>query len=93
MTTYIAPISWGLGDLVVSLQAVQTLIDQGGQTYLIARSQCQSELAMRVQGLAGTVLERDFDSSNLAPADLYLNLREHPLQKNYWWGSPEFEAA
>ncbi len=92
MATYIAPISWGLGDLVVSLQAVQALIERG-ETYLIARSDSQAELASRVEGLAGTVAEKDFDASSLAPSDVYLNLRNHPLQKNYWWGSPEFEAA
>ncbi len=41
---YVAAISFGLGDLVVSLPAVQALIVQGRQdgdeTWLVARSDC-----------------------------------------------------
>ena len=46
---YVAPISFGLGDLVVSLPAVQALIAQGrrdgNETWLVARSDSQAALA------------------------------------------------
>ena len=29
----------------------------------------------------------------MSGADRVVDLRDHPLQRDYWWGSPEFEAA
>jgi hypothetical protein len=89
---YVAPISFGLGDLVVSLPAVQALIAQtrrsGDETWLVARSSSQTKLAPRIEGLAGWVGEDTFDP----PAgERVVDLRDHPLQRDYWWGSPEFE--
>ena len=51
---YVAPISFGLGDLVVSLPAIQALIAQGrhhgDETWLVARSAAQARLAERIDG-------------------------------------------
>jgi hypothetical protein len=91
---YIAPVSFGLGDLVVSLPAVQALIAEtsrtGAETWLVARSEAQGLLSPRIAGLAGWVDERDLER---APPGRVVDLRDHPLQRDHWWGSPEFEAA
>ena len=91
--TYVAPISFGLGDLIVSLPAIQTLIAERppGETWLVARASGQAALAERIAGLGGCVPEDAFDP---ARADgRYVDLRDHPLQRDYWWGSPEFDRA
>ena len=58
---YVAPISFGLGDLVVSLPAIQALIAQGrhdgDETWLVTRSVAQARLADRIAGLTGWVDE------------------------------------
>jgi hypothetical protein len=91
----VAPISFGLGDLVVSLPVVQALIadgrKRGDETWLVARSDSQARLSERIPGLAGCVDEETF--SPVSGADRLIDLRDHPLQRDYWWGSPEFEAA
>jgi hypothetical protein len=91
----VAPISFGLGDLVVSLPLVQALIadsaGKGGETWLVARSVSQARLSQRIPGLAGCVDEETFPP--VSGADRVVDLRDHPLQRDYWWGSPEFEAA
>jgi len=93
--TYVAPISLGLGDLVVSLPAIQGLItgrrEGRDEIWLVARSSGQAALAERIDGLAGTVDEADFDPA--APGVRFVNLRDHPLQRDHWWGLPEFDAA
>jgi ADP-heptose:LPS heptosyltransferase len=87
----VAPVSFGLGDLVISLPAVQGLVQSGAETWLVARSPSQARLAARIDGLAGTVREEDLGA---APAPFeYKNLRDHPLQRDAWWGSPEFARA
>ena len=90
-----APISLGLGDLVVSLPAIQGLIAEGRETgdaiWLVARSAAQAALAERIDGIAGIVDEAGFDPST--PRGRYINLRDHPLQREHWWGLPEFDAA
>ena len=92
---YVAPISFGLGDLVVSLPIVQALIADSGrrgdETWLVARSASQARLSERIPGLAGCVDEETFPP--VSGADRVVDLRDHPLQRDYWWGSPEFEAA
>jgi hypothetical protein len=87
---YIAPVSWGLGDLIVSLPAVQALIAEGRQTFLVVRSPLQEGVAERIPGLCGAIAEDQlpFDLGD----DTYINLRDHPLQRDYWWGGPEFRA-
>ena len=90
-----APISFGLGDLVVSLPVVQALIADsgrtGGETWLVARSASQALLSERIPGLAGCVDEETFRP--VPGTDRVVDLRDHPLQRDYWWGSAEFEAA
>jgi hypothetical protein len=91
---FIAPVSFGLGDLVVSLPVVQAAVSAGARSgtevWLVTRSPSQAALAERVSGLAGTVAERDLA---VGPSDELIDLRDHPLQRDYWWGSPEFAAA
>ncbi len=90
-----APISFGLGDLVVSLPIIQALIAANGrngdETWLMARSAAQAALSERIPGLAGCVDEQTFPA--LSGAERVIDLRDHPLQRDHWWGSPEFEAA
>jgi hypothetical protein len=92
---YVAAISFGLGDLVVSLPIVQALIAdnarKGDETWLVARSASQALLSERIPGLAGCVDEATF--APVPGTDRLVDLRDHPLQRDYWWGSPEFEAA
>jgi hypothetical protein len=88
--TLLAPISFGLGDLVLSLPAIASLIDQGPPVWLVARGRSQALLAERVPGLSGVVAE---EGLGLCPGDRLVDLRDHPLQRDFWWGSPPFEAA
>ncbi|HWD52656.1 MAG TPA: glycosyltransferase family 9 protein [Acidimicrobiales bacterium] len=91
---FIAPVSFGLGDLVVSLPVVQAAVIgsrcSGTETWLVARSPSQVALAERIPGLAGTVPEGD---AGIWPREALVDLRDHPLQRDHWWGSPEFAAA
>ena len=91
MRAYLAPVSFGLGDLVVSLPAVQGLIEEGWETWLVTRSALQQALAERIDGLAGSLREEVFEPA--AAAGAWFNLRDHPLQTDHFWGSPEFERA
>jgi hypothetical protein len=92
---WIAPISFGLGDLVVSLPAIQALIHgrrtHGHEVWLVARSPAQTLLAERITGLAGCVDEGSFDP----PSDdgRFVDLRDHQLQRDFWWGSDSFVRA
>jgi ADP-heptose:LPS heptosyltransferase len=92
---YVAPISLGLGDLVVSLPAIQALVakteDGTHQTWLVARSAAQAALAERIDGLTGWVDEASFDAAR--SGGRFIDLRDHPMQRDYWWGSPEFDQA
>jgi hypothetical protein len=92
---WIAPISFGLGDLVVSLPAIQALIDRstafGEEVWLVARSPAQTLLAERITGLAGSVDEFSFDPHR--EDGRFLDLRDHHLQRDFWWGSESFERA
>jgi Glycosyltransferase family 9 (heptosyltransferase) len=91
--TYIAPISFGLGDLIVSLPAIQALITENEiqETWLVARASGQALLADRIAGLGGCVQEDAFDPARADGS--FVDLRDHPLQRDYWWGSPEFDRA
>ena len=96
--TYVAPVSFGLGDLVVSLPAIQAVVAEaaraGEETWLVARSPAQALLAERIDGLAGCILEDSFDPADPAAAcGRVVDLRDHPLQRDYWWGSAEFVRA
>jgi hypothetical protein len=91
---FVAPVSFGLGDLVVSLPVVQAAVSagrrSGTETWLVVRSPSQAALAERVDGLAGTAAEADIADQ---PPQMVIDLRDHPLQRDFWWGSPEFAAA
>jgi heptosyltransferase-1 len=91
---FVAPISFGLGDLVVSLPVVQAAVSTGAlsgtETWLVTRSHSQEALAERISGLSGTVPEHD---AAIWPPEALVDLRDHPLQRDYWWGSPEFAAV
>jgi hypothetical protein len=93
MSTYIAPAALGLGDLAVILPVVQSLIASGEQTYLVLRLQEHGPVAERIAGLAGALFEWQFSADKLRTTDEYYDLRDHYLQKRYWWGSREFEQA
>jgi hypothetical protein len=85
-------VSFGLGDLVVSLPAIQALVAKGDPVWLVARSPSQAGLAERIAGLAGVVSEDALAEAGRVE-DRFIDLRDHPLQRDYWWGSPAFEAA
>jgi hypothetical protein len=88
----VAPVSFGVGDLVVSLPVVQALIASGSQRseriWLLARSPAQRRLGSRVADLAGCVDEGSFDDHGV---DTLVDLRDHPMQRDFWWGSASFE--
>ena len=92
---YMAPLSFGLGDLVVSLPALQGLIAEAGerdeQIWLVARSPGQAVLSQRIAGLAGSVDEELFDTGR-ADTALWISA-SIPFSGTSWWGSPEFEDA
>ena len=88
--TLLAPVSYGLGDLVVSLPAIQALVTEDQPAWLVARAPTQRLLAERIDGLAGVV---DEDTYTSCPDDRFIDLRDHPLQRDVWWGSDEFEAT
>jgi hypothetical protein len=92
---YVAPVSFGLGDLVISLPAIQAAIvdarRRAGEAWLISRSPAQSALAERIAGLSGWIAEDAFDRDG--HDGRFVDLRDHPLQRDYWWGSAEFEEA
>jgi Glycosyltransferase family 9 (heptosyltransferase) len=83
----IAPVSFGLGDLVVSLPAIQALIADRAKVWLVARAASQRLLAERVAGLAGVVDEAELTRDS---GDRLIDLRDHPLQRDFWWGSAAF---
>jgi hypothetical protein len=92
---WIAPISFGLGDLIVSLPAIQALIHgsttHGEEVWLVARSAAQTLLAERITGLAGCVDEGSFDPTR--DDGQFVDLRDHQLQRDFWWGSDSFVRA
>ncbi|MFB3909670.1 MAG: glycosyltransferase family 9 protein [Candidatus Eisenbacteria bacterium] len=86
----IAPIGTGIGDLLVSLPALQGSIDAGFRTYLRPLSAVQVEIAARVAGLQG--IDSQTGGPRRVPRPVVVRLRDHPLQSEFWWGSPEFES-
>lgn len=90
---YIAPPALGLGDLIVTLPVVQSLIRRGEEVYLIVRSDAHVDLTEQLPGLAGTVLEWRFSPTQLTAGDVYYDMRDHRLQKDYWWGGDRFMRA
>lgn len=94
MTIYFAPIARLLGDLVVSLPPLQSLIEESKEDLcLIMRSPAQRGLDKRIPGLASAISEPEFLRHRQNDPELKLiNLRAHPLQTDYVWGSQEFKT-
>jgi hypothetical protein len=92
---FVAPVSFGLGDLVVSLPAIEAVVAggrrRGEETWLVTRSSAQAALADRIGGLAGCIADERLDRDRVDGR--FVDLRDHPLQRDHWWGSPEFTAA
>jgi ADP-heptose:LPS heptosyltransferase len=86
----LAPISFGLGDLVLSSPVIAALVAEGEEVWLVARSRPQELLAERIPALAGVVVE---EGLGLGAGERFIDLRDHPLQRDHWWGSPAFEAS
>jgi hypothetical protein len=63
----------------------------GTETWLVAHSDTQGQLAGRIAGLTGWVDAESFDRDR--HDGRFVDLRDHPLQRDYWWGSPEFADA
>ncbi|HEY9790831.1 MAG TPA: glycosyltransferase family 9 protein [Candidatus Obscuribacterales bacterium] len=93
MAVYIAPAAMGLGDLVVALPVVQSAIAHGEKVYLVIRLKEHLPLAQRISGLSGVILEWQLDPTRLKTNDVFYDLRDHYLQKRYWWGSRQFIQA
>lgn len=90
MSVYFAAIGSGFGDIVVCLPALQYLIKtESAPVFLVARSLRQLGFEQVIPGLAGTVRETELPAL-LDDGDKLINLREHELQKNWDWLSPEF---
>lgn len=88
MSTFVSPIGSGFGDVLISLPVVQALLDQGETVYLVTRSFRQEGISPRIIGLQGEIREDDLQ---IAEGDRYINLRAHPIQTDYLWGTEEFE--
>jgi hypothetical protein len=90
MAIYLAPPALGLGDLVVTLPVVQQLIARSDvPVFLVVRAQEHQDLARRIPGLAGSRLEWEVPGC-LSSEDTFIDLRDHPLQREFWWGSKPF---
>lgn len=90
MPFYFAPIADGLGDLLVSLPGLMSLIRTGEPTYLIIRSPKQEQVAELIPGLSGALREPEFHLRARQPEDVFVNLRDHPLQTDTIFGSDAY---
>ena len=89
MRTFIAAVERGFGDAIICLPVINAIIDKCPNVYLVTRTYRQVGIAERIKGIAGEIAEADI---KMEDDDVYINLREHPLQLNHVWGSPEFES-
>jgi len=89
LTSYVAPIGTGFGDVLISLPVIDALIARGETVCLVTRSFRQKDIAPRIEGICGEVEEEQLQ---LTAGDRYFNLRDHPIQTEHVWGSKEFEA-
>ncbi|MDX2107261.1 MAG: glycosyltransferase family 9 protein [Candidatus Melainabacteria bacterium] len=87
---YFAPISDGLGDLLVSLPGLLTLVRTGEPTFLIIRSPKQEQVAELIPGLSGAIREPDFHAKVKRSDDIFVNMRDHPLQTEAIFGSDAY---
>ncbi len=90
MVYYFAPIADGLGDLLITLPALEALISTGVPTYLVIRSPKQEGVAQCIPGLSGSLKEPEFLELTLKETDRYINLRAHPLYLENNLGSDKF---
>jgi hypothetical protein len=90
---YWAPFSDGLGDLLIGLPALKALIRTGTPTYLVIRSPKQVQVVDLVPGLAGAVREPEFLARERGAGHLFINMRDHPLQRDHMFGSDAFFKA
>ncbi len=78
---------------MVSLPVIQRLVADTDrcdmETWLVTRSRSQAALGERIEGLAGCVDEESVPP--MGHRDQFVDLRDHPLQRDHWWGSPQFE--
>lgn len=92
MSVFVSPIGTGIGDVLISLPVLQYLIDRNEKVSLVTRSFRQQGFGERIDGLAGEITEQNFEELPDKGRHRYVNLRDHPLQKDHCWGSPEFES-
>jgi hypothetical protein len=78
----------------VSLPAIQAVVTEGHrigeEAWLVTRSASQRLLAPRIAGLDGCV---DESAMELGDGDRLFDLRDHPMQRDFWWGSAAFEQS
>jgi len=85
----LAPLGSGIGDVIVALPLINGLVASGVPVVLVARGPRQIGFEQRIDGLAGVVREVDLESL-LQEGDVYLNVRDHEIQKNYDWFGEKF---
>jgi len=90
MAFYFAPISDGLGDLLISLPGLLALVATGEPTYLVVRSPKQEQVADLIPGLSGAIREPDFLSRPRLSDVIFVNMRDHPLQTGAIFGSDAY---
>ncbi|MCD4654936.1 hypothetical protein K8T06_13500 [bacterium] len=69
---------------------IQSLITNGKKAVCCVHSTVHVPLAKRMRGLQQVMIAKDLNEQRLKRNDVVVNLRTHPLQKNYWWFSREF---
>ncbi|HEY9777982.1 MAG TPA: glycosyltransferase family 9 protein [Planktothrix sp.] len=87
---FFAPIGGGLGDVIVSLPILYSLISRKVPTYLIANSERQLGLDALVPNLAATITRPQFEEMEKRADDLIFDFRSHPIQTDHIWGSDAF---
>lgn len=90
MAFYFAPISDGLGDLLICLPGLTSLVASGEPTYLVVRSPKQEQVADLIPGLSGVIREPDFHARPRQSDDIFVNMRDHPLQTGAIFGSDAY---
>ncbi len=86
----VKPISFGLGDIVFSLPIIQALIEKKYNTWAVYKNEIQKDLLFSLPGLSGSISELGL--ACLPSNTQLIDLRDHYLQKNYWWGGSSFKA-
>lgn len=89
MAIFLAPAALNFGDLIVVLPVVRSLLEQGHETFLVLRSMQHSSIASRIPGINGFVMEWELEDV-IGSDDRLIDLRDHDLQREFWWGSKPF---